>query len=55
LISFPLIAAKGRGGLIPKEGYPLLRAYVDMLEEEKGYKKSIAKVEEVDGKFSAMF
>ncbi|OBT39201.1 hypothetical protein VE00_10159 [Pseudogymnoascus sp. WSF 3629] len=54
LISFPLIAAKGRGGLIPEEKYPLLRKYVDMLEEEEGYKKSIAKVEEVDGKFSAM-
>ncbi|ELR10039.1 hypothetical protein GMDG_04444 [Pseudogymnoascus destructans 20631-21] len=54
LISFPLIAAKVRGGLIPKEKYPLLKAYVDMLEEEEGYKKSIAKVEEVDGKFSAM-
>lgn len=54
LISFPLIAAKGRGGLLPAEKYPLLRAYVDMLEEEEGYKKSIAKVEEVDGKFSAM-
>jgi glutathione S-transferase len=54
LISFPLIAAKGRGGLLPSEKYPKLRAYVDMLEEEEGYKKSIAKVEEVDGKFSAM-
>lgn len=54
LISFPLIAAKGRGGLLPKEKYPALRAYVDMLEEEEGYKKSIAKVEEVDGKFSPM-
>ncbi|KFY07253.1 hypothetical protein V492_07310, partial [Pseudogymnoascus sp. VKM F-4246] len=54
LMSFPLIAAKGRGGLLPKEKYPALRAYVDMLEEEEGYKKSIAKVEEVDGKFSAM-
>ena len=54
LISFPLIAAKGRGGLLPAEKYPLLRAYVDMLEEEEGYKRSIAKVEEVDGKFSAM-
>ncbi|KFY06472.1 hypothetical protein V491_08605, partial [Pseudogymnoascus sp. VKM F-3775] len=54
LISFPLIAAKGRGELLPKEKYPALRAYADMLEEEEGYKKSIAKVEEVDGKFSAM-
>lgn len=54
LMSFPLIAAKGRGGLLPKEKYPLLRAYVDRLEEEEGYKKAVEKIVELEGNFSAM-
>ena len=54
LMSFPLIAAKGRGGFLPKEKYPLLRAYADALEEEAGYKKSVEKIVQLEGKFSPM-
>ncbi|KAG9247637.1 glutathione S-transferas-like protein [Calycina marina] len=53
MISFPLIAAKGRAGLTP-EKYPLLHAYVGRLEQEPGYLKSIKKIEEIDGKFEPM-
>lgn len=54
LMSFPLIAAKsGRGGVMDKEKYPLLVDFIDRLEEEPGYKKSVAKIVEVEGSFSA--
>ena len=52
LLSFPLIAGKGRTGLT-KEKYPKLWAYVEALEQEPGYKKSIEKIVEIDGKFEA--
>ena len=52
LLSFPLIAGKGRTGLT-KEKYPKLWAYVETLEQEPGYKKSIEKIVEIDGKFEA--
>lgn len=60
LMSFPLIAAKGRldevgsweGGSWEVE-FPKIKAYVEMLEDSPGYKKSVAKVEEIDGKFTA--
>ena len=52
MLSFPLIAGKGRTGLT-KEKYPKLWAYVETLEQEPGYKKSIEKIVEIDGKFEA--
>jgi len=52
LLSFPLIAGRSRSGLT-KEKYPNLYAYIDRLEEEPGYKKSIDKIIELDGKFEA--
>lgn len=59
LMSFPLIASKhGRMNEMGpwKEGnwtkeFPLLASYTDMLEAEEGYKKSVAKMEELDGKY----
>lgn len=59
LMSFPLIAASGRwndmgdfeGGSWDK-AYPKVKEYVDLLQQNEGYKRSIAKIEEVDGKFS---
>lgn len=52
LLSFPLIAGGSRAGLI-KEKYPSLHAYVQRLENEPGYKKSIEKIIEIEGKFEA--
>lgn len=54
LMSFPLIAGKGRAGLTA-EKYPLLRKYVDELEKEEGYLKAAEKIVEIDGKFEATF
>ncbi|RDA92580.1 hypothetical protein CP533_0960, partial [Ophiocordyceps camponoti-saundersi (nom. inval.)] len=61
LISFPLIAAKDRwgamgsweGGSWSKE-FPRVAAYVERLEKEEGYLRSVERVREVDGgEFSA--
>jgi glutathione S-transferase len=54
LLSFPLIAGRGRSGLT-KEKYPKLYAYVDKLENEPGYKKAAEKITDIDGKFEASF
>ena len=60
LISFPLIAGKGRldtfgaweGGSWAKE-FPNIAEYVDMLEAEPGYQKSLEEIKKIDGGFSA--
>ncbi|EKD13089.1 uncharacterized protein L3040_007172 [Drepanopeziza brunnea f. sp. 'multigermtubi'] len=52
LISFPLIAGRSRTGLT-KEKFPKLSEYVDRMEAEPGYKKSVEKIIEIDGSFSA--
>jgi len=54
LLSFPLIAARGRVGLT-KEKYPKLFAYVEKLEQEPAYKMAAEKIVEIDGKFEATF
>lgn len=54
LLSFPLIAAKGRAGLTA-EKYPLLKAYVDDLEQEPGYLKASERIIEIEGKFEPVF
>lgn len=46
LISFPLFVGRGK---IDKAAYPKLHAYIDLLENNEGYKRSIKKVEEVTG------
>ena len=56
LMSFPLIAAHGRfSDIVPewKQTYPRVVEYIKLLESSPGYKKSIEKVEQLDGKFSA--
>ena len=61
LMSFPLIAAKDRLDDMGswdqgswRKAYPRVSTYVDLLENEEGYKRSVKKIEEIDGKkFSA--
>ncbi|KAJ5126490.1 hypothetical protein N7448_007269 [Penicillium atrosanguineum] len=55
LISFPVIAAGGRVLQEKKnrEKYPLLAGYAKKLQEVEGYKKAVAKIEAVEGTFSA--
>jgi len=50
LLSFPLIAAMGRGKL-KKEQYPKVAAYAQRLREEKGYKAAVLKIVEKEGSF----
>lgn len=60
LMSFPLIAAKDRwddmgtweGGSWTK-AHPRVLEYVERLESEEGYRRSVEKIEAIDGKFSA--
>lgn len=61
LMSFPLIAAKDRfdsfgsweGGSWQKE-FPRVFGYVERLEKEKGYERSVEKVKQIEGpEFSA--
>ncbi|EPE36757.1 Thioredoxin-like protein [Glarea lozoyensis ATCC 20868] len=52
LMSFPLIAGKGRAGM-SEEKHPNLWAYTTRLEKETGYEKAVQKIIEIDGKFEA--
>lgn len=59
LMSFPLIAAKERwddmgrfdGGSWAAQ-FPRVARYVALLEAEDGYRRSIARIEEIDGTFT---
>ncbi|KAJ5882912.1 uncharacterized protein N7473_009798 [Penicillium subrubescens] len=55
LMSFPIIAASGRilKDQKQKDKYPLLAAYAQRLEGAEGYKKAVAKIEQIEGHFSA--
>ncbi|KAG5930131.1 hypothetical protein E4U42_002867 [Claviceps africana] len=60
LMSFPLIAGAGRfDGLANYKGgswrneFSRVAQYVQLLQEEPGYKKSVERIEAVDGKFEA--
>jgi len=53
LLSFPLIAAKGRAEPLQEAKYPLLYKYIERLENEPGYLKSVEKIVELEGSFSA--
>lgn len=55
LISFPVIAASQRVLEDKKYAgkYPLLAAYAKRLQEIDGYKRAVAKVESIEGSFSA--
>ena len=50
LMSFPLEAGMGLSGMT-KEQYPLIWAYVDRLYQRESYKRSVQKIEEVEGSF----
>ena len=52
LLSFPLIAAKGRAGLT-EEKYPRLWKYTERLEATPSYKRAIQKVIDVDGTYDS--
>nr|POF00728.1 glutathione s-transferase 1 [Quercus suber] len=53
MMSFPLIAGKS---YITKSEYPKLAAYVEMLESQPGYVRSVKKIENLSGeKFEAAF
>ncbi|PQE14589.1 hypothetical protein CJF32_00009785 [Rutstroemia sp. NJR-2017a WRK4] len=51
IMSFPLIAAREKSGAFTKERYPELMAYLERLENEKGYKKAVEIVVEREGEF----
>jgi glutathione S-transferase len=59
-MSFPVIAGSGRfdemghfeGGSW-RTAFPKLAEYVKLLESEEGYKRSVEKIEAIDGKFEA--
>lgn len=53
LMSFPLIAMERRSG-ITRERYPELAAYIGRLKETEGYQRAAAKIEEVEGSFTAV-
>lgn len=53
LLSFPLIAARGRAGLNPDK-YPKLCAYIDRLQERDAHKRAVEKIIEVEGSYSAL-
>lgn len=60
LMSFPLMAAKDRWDAMGSwEGgswaaaHPRVAAYVERLEAEEGYRRSVAKIEAVNGGFAA--
>ncbi|GAD94295.1 glutathione S-transferase, putative [Paecilomyces variotii No. 5] len=52
LMSFPLIAA-GERDVFDKDQHPELTAYINRLKDSEGYKKAVAKIEEVEGTFQA--
>ncbi|KAI9807047.1 MAG: hypothetical protein M1825_005764 [Sarcosagium campestre] len=53
MMSFPLIAARGRAGLT-KEAYPKLSAYIERLEQRDAYKRAVQKIVDIDGYYEAM-
>ena len=52
LMSFPLVAAKGRAGFT-KEAHPKLWAYCEKLEARDAHKRAIQKIVEVNGSYEA--
>lgn len=60
LMSFPVIAGSGRfndlghfeGGSWETQ-FPRVAEYAKVLQAEEGYKRSVAKIEAIDGKFEA--
>ena len=52
LMSFPLEAGQGRSGM-SRESNPLVWAYIDRLHEHESYKRSVKKIEAVEGSFKS--
>jgi glutathione S-transferase len=52
LMSFPLEAGQSRSGM-SKETNPLVWAYIDRLHDHESYKRSIRKIEEIEGSFKS--
>ncbi|ETN42579.1 uncharacterized protein HMPREF1541_01736 [Cyphellophora europaea CBS 101466] len=52
LMSFPLEAGQSRSGM-SREQCPLMWAYVDRLHEREAYKRSIKKIEDIEGSFKS--
>jgi glutathione S-transferase len=52
LMSFPLEVGKGLSGM-NKEQYPLIWSYVDKCYEHESYKRSVRKIEEIEGSFKS--
>jgi glutathione S-transferase len=50
LMSYPLEAGKSRSGMT-KETNPLVWAYIDRLHAHESYKRSVEKIEAVEGSF----
>ncbi len=50
LMSFPLEAGESRSGM-KKEQFPKIWAYVDRLHAREAYKRSVNKIEAVEGSF----
>lgn len=53
LVSFPVSAARSAKGGLTEEKYPKLWAWVDMLESREAFKRGVAKIVEVEGKYDA--
>lgn len=53
LMSFPLIASKGRVGLT-QAAHPRIWAYTELIEAHDGYKKAVQKIIDVDGEFKLL-
>lgn len=56
LMSFPVIAASQRILQVKKNAgkYSLIAAYAKRLQEIDGYKRAVAKIESIEGSFSAL-
>ena len=50
LMSFPLEAGRSRSGLTESD-CPLLWKYVSLLHEREAYKRSVQKIEQIEGSF----
>lgn len=50
LMSFALEAGKSRSGMT-EEQCPRLWKYIDLLHQRDAYKRSVAKIEDIEGKF----
>lgn len=52
LMSFPLEGGKSRSGMT-KEQCPLMWAYIDRLHQREAYKRSVQKIESIEGSFKS--